>query len=88
MRDHRGFENKDSNINRDSAAIERTEVGTLVFTAKQNEVISIGPEVQITIKRLERHQARITVQAPKQMKVERKGFLNPWNNQIMEDKKS
>lgn len=87
MRDSGDSENKNQNPSRDPRAIESTAIGTLVFTIKEGEVVTIGDDVQITMKRMDRKQARMTVKAPKSKKIQRLGFLNPWTNEVMTSEK-
>ena len=44
---------------------DRQEVGMLVLSRKQSQQIVIGPDIRITIVKLERNQVRLGIEAPR-----------------------
>jgi carbon storage regulator len=48
-----------------SQGAERQEEGMLVLSRKQSQQIAIGPDIRITIVKLERNQVRIGIEAPR-----------------------
>jgi len=54
---------------------ERQEDGMLVLSRKQSQQITIGPDIRITIVKLERNQVRLGIEAPRGVTVLRAELL-------------
>jgi carbon storage regulator len=54
---------------------ERQEDGMLVLSRKQSQQVAIGPDIRITIVRLERNQVRLGIEAPRGVTVLRAELL-------------
>jgi carbon storage regulator len=48
---------------------DRQEDGMLVLSRKQSQQITIGPDIRITILKLERNQVRVGIEAPRGLTV-------------------
>jgi carbon storage regulator len=48
---------------------ERQEDGMLVLSRKQSQQVTIGPDIRITIVKLERNQVRLGIDAPRSLTV-------------------
>jgi carbon storage regulator len=58
-----------------SQGAERQEEGMLVLSRKQSQQITIGPDIRITIVKLERNQVRLGIEAPRGVTVLRAELL-------------
>jgi carbon storage regulator len=58
-----------------SQGAERQEDGMLVLSRKQSQQITIGPDIRITIVKLERNQVRLGIEAPRGITVLRTELL-------------
>lgn len=76
MRDHRDIENKNQEFDGNIGELQGDDLGCLVFSFRQNEVIRIGNDIQITVKRIDKHQARMAIIAPKAKKIKRIGLFD------------
>jgi carbon storage regulator len=48
---------------------ERQEDGMLVLSRKQSQQVIIGPDIRITVVKLERNQVRLGIEAPRSLTV-------------------
>lgn len=55
---------------------DKSGIGNLCLTLKDNEMFSIGDNITITVKQYSFKQIRISIQAPQNIRIERKGFYD------------